>query len=218
MDAIQISRARRDLVALTVLVFLFERPRHPYEMLRLVREWRKDFAAGPPRRLYHAVDRLVREGLIEPAEVGREGKRPERTVYRITDEGRAELASWLGELLSYPVPEHSLFEAAISFAVGLPPDQVIQALQTRAVFLDGQLAAVDTQIEGLQEHLPRVFLLETDYLQALRRAELAWVRGVIDDFITGRLPGPLPWEKTPADGSEAERPPLRLVAWERGGA
>lgn len=218
LDAIEIPRTRRDLVALTVLAFLFDRPRHPYEMLRLVREWRKDFAAGPPRRLYHAVDRLAREGLIEPAEVSRDGKRPERTVYRITDEGRAEFESWLGELLTYPVPEHLLFEAAISFAVGLPPAQLIQALRTRAVFLDGQLAAVDTQLQGLREHLPRIVLLETEYVQALRRAELAWVRGVIDDFVAGRLPGPSPWEQTSADGVEADRPPLRLVAWERGGA
>jgi DNA-binding PadR family transcriptional regulator len=228
MDAIEIPRARRDLVALTVLAILADRPRHPYEMQRVIREWRKDFAVGPPRRLYHAVDRLAREGLIEPVEVSREGKRPERTVYRLTDDGREEFASWLGELLTYPVPEPTLFEAAVSFVSGLPTDQVLEALRARAVLLEGQVAALETQLAGMQAHVPRVVLLETEYVQARRRAELGWLLGVIDDYASGRLPGRLPWDdQPPADAppgaaSPPERavnePPLRLVPWEKGSA
>lgn len=212
MDAYEIPRERRDLVALTVLAMLVERPRHPYEIQRLIRERRKDFAAGPPRRLYHAVDKLARDGLIEPAEVSREGKRPERTVYRPTEEGRAEFDSWLAELLTYPVAERPLFEAAISFALGLPPATVLRVLRERAVMLEGQIASLDTQLQGMRQHLPRAVLLETEYALALRRAELDWVRGVAADLGTDRLPWD-PAKLSPADPpAEPDTPPLRLVA------
>ncbi len=38
--------------------------------------------------LYTVVDNLAKHGLIEAVEARREGRRPERTVYRLTDTGR----------------------------------------------------------------------------------------------------------------------------------
>src|SRR6185312_3509755 len=82
------SRLSRDPLSLTILAMLVEKPRHPYEIQRLIRERRKDFAYSTQRTLYHTIDRLVAVGLILHAEVSREGNRPERTVYQITDNGR----------------------------------------------------------------------------------------------------------------------------------
>lgn len=44
--------------------------------------------------LYQVLDRLRRDGLAT-AEVVPQERRPDRTVYRITEAGRAELAEWL---------------------------------------------------------------------------------------------------------------------------
>jgi DNA-binding PadR family transcriptional regulator len=79
--------ARPDLIGLAVLGLLTEHARHPYEMHRLMHERHKDFASGKGRTFYDAVERLQRQGLIEPVETTRAGNRPERTVYRITEEG-----------------------------------------------------------------------------------------------------------------------------------
>ncbi|MDQ6899902.1 MAG: PadR family transcriptional regulator [Candidatus Dormibacteraeota bacterium] len=183
------KRAFRDLGALTVLALLSEQPRHPYEVQRLIRDRRKDFVDGSPRRLYHRVDWLVRRGLIEVADTGREGRRPERTVYRITDPGRDELQTWLTTLLSTPLNEDPLFSAAISFLGYLPVEAAIAALDARMVALEGDLAGADASLRALrtQLRLPRVVLLEHEYGQALRRAELQWVRSLIDDVRAGRL-------------------------------
>jgi len=72
-----------------VLVLLAEAPMHPYEMQRIM-QWRgKDQVVRVQRgSLYPAVERLVKAGLVEPSEVEREGRRPERTVYRLTEEGQ----------------------------------------------------------------------------------------------------------------------------------
>ena len=37
--------------------------------------------------LYHTVQRLDEAGLVEPTETSREGRFPERTVYRLTEHG-----------------------------------------------------------------------------------------------------------------------------------
>src|SRR3984957_19778292 len=94
------SRLQRPLprtpVALSVLSLLNERAMHPYEMRSLMRGRRHDRAfriRGSSG--YYTVPRLADRGFIEPVEVNREGKRPERTVYAITESGRDELLVWL---------------------------------------------------------------------------------------------------------------------------
>jgi DNA-binding PadR family transcriptional regulator len=222
IDVIDVPRAHRDLVGLTVLAFLAEQPRHPYEMQRLVRQRRKDFVIGLPRSLYHAVDRLVRTGLIEPAETSRAGKRPERTRYRITEEGRAELAAWLAELISIPVPGDPLFAAALSYLTRLPPAAALHALQARAAVLEGEVVTADAQVRELGALLPRVHLLEIEHGRAVRQAELAWLRSLIEDVRVGNLTWQPPAEATPPHRPldpldrpdpepDAESPALRIV-------
>ena len=81
-------RAYRNLWALTVLCLLREGPLHPYEMQRLIHQRHKDKLLDLRRgSLYHAVAQLQRAGLIESVETRRAGRRPERTVYRLTRAG-----------------------------------------------------------------------------------------------------------------------------------
>jgi DNA-binding PadR family transcriptional regulator len=179
----------RDLLALTILALLTEQPRHPYEVQRLIRERHKDFADGKPRALYHAVDQLLQTGAIEPVETSREGRRPERTVYRITDEGREDFLAWLHDLIEHPLSEFPAFTAAVSFLGYFPVETVIDALQGRVVALTSQVAGLDAALRVLREqlHLPRLWVLEHEYTRAIRQAELDWVQALIDDLKTGRL-------------------------------
>src|SRR5262245_35505784 len=99
-----------NLWSLTILCLLQVRPMHPYEMRRLIREWHKDEFLDLKRgSLYHAIDRLRRAGLIDPVETSRAGRRPERTVYRLTDAGSRVVIDWLREMLARPVREPGQF-------------------------------------------------------------------------------------------------------------
>src|SRR5262249_14100579 len=153
-----------DYVGLNVLALLHEQPRHPYDMQRTLRERRLDQSfrlGGLPRSLYHAVDRLARRGLIEPAETTREGNRPERTVYRITDEGRDEFDAGLRYLLETPATEHPALAAGLGFAGYMTPARVLDALEGRIVALASEVAQLDAGLRALQEHvrLPRIILI-----------------------------------------------------------
>ncbi|MEV4456093.1 PadR family transcriptional regulator [Microbispora sp. NPDC049633] len=182
------GRADRDLVGLTVLALLSVRPAHPYELHRFVIDTHKDYIGGLPRSLYHAVDRLARDELIAPVETSREGRRPERTVYRVTEEGRAELSTRLRRLLEQPDGDTKVFLAAVSLMGCLSVPEAERALSTRAATLEGAIVAADAHIETLDgSGLPRVLVLEVEYDRAMKAAELAWVRATLAEIRSGRI-------------------------------
>jgi DNA-binding PadR family transcriptional regulator len=181
------SRATNDVIALTVLNLLAEEPMHPYQIQRVIRDRHKEWAMGKTRSLYHSVDRLHADGLIEPVETSRDGKRPERTVYKLTEYGDEERHAWLIDLIEQPAPEHPLFLVAISFLGHLSVPEVLDALRVRAVALEGQIAGVEVWQRALRDdlRLPRPTTIEIEFFIAMHRAELAWVRSIADE-IQGR--------------------------------
>ena len=183
------SRTANDVIALTVLNLLAEEPMHPYQLQRVIRARPKAWAMGKTRSLYHSVDRLFADGLIEHVETSRDGKRPERTVYRITEEGEEERHTWLIDLIEQPAPEHPLFLVAISFLAHLPAPEVLDALRVRAVALEGHIAGVEVWQRALRDdlRLPRPTTIEIEFFIAMHRAELAWVRSMADEIQKGNL-------------------------------
>ena len=168
---------------------------HPYEMATTMRERGKERSIKLSYgSLYTVVDNLAKHDLIEAMEASREGRRPERTAYRITDEGAVELQDWLLELLGTPVKEYPQFEAALSEMVVLSPAQVLEVLRHRVKALEQALADERAEIAGLP-WLPRLFLLETEYHLSMREAELAWVRGLVKELEDGSFPLLREWER-----------------------
>ncbi|HEY1625602.1 MAG TPA: PadR family transcriptional regulator [Streptosporangiaceae bacterium] len=181
-----------NLLALTLLVQLHERPMYPYEMASVLRERGKDQAIKINwGSLYTVVQNLEKNGFIEAIEVVREGRQPERTTYRITEAGRAEVKDWLRELLGEPAREYSRFEAGLGDAGSLPPDEVAALLRQRLDLLDKENeengATLATLVES--EQVPRLFLIENEYYLAMRKAEAEWVRGLLAEFENGTFPG-----------------------------
>ncbi len=176
-----------NTLAVVVLDLLHERPMHPYEMARVVAERHVDEILGVKRgSLYGTVERLERDGLVEAVGTSREGRRPERTVYRVTDAGRDAHAARTHELITGTPYEPRRFTAGVMLLNALAHEDAARLLADRLVSLRAQIAAFDVVLAE-HEHLPRVYLLELEYAQALLRAEQAWVQGVRDDIEGGRL-------------------------------
>jgi DNA-binding PadR family transcriptional regulator len=184
-----------NLLALALLALLAPgQPMHPYEMAVMLRRTGKDqsvkIAWGS---LYTVVQNLEKHGFIEPTHSDREGRRPERTVYAITDAGRAELRDWVRELIALPEPEYPRFEAALSVAGVLPPQEITALLQERLRALDAQVAGQRAELDAMRPKLDRVFLIEAEYALAMREAEAAWTRSLLDDLVAGTLSGLEHW-------------------------
>jgi DNA-binding PadR family transcriptional regulator len=185
-----------NLLALSLLTLLMERPRYPYEMAAALRHRGKDQAIKINwGSLYTVVQNLEKYGFIEAVEVAREGRQPERTTYQITDAGRAELMDWLRELLSVPEREYTRFEAALGESAIVGPDGLISLLRQRLETLDEANARYQAEIEAAMAQIPRLFMIETEYHLALRRAEAEWVRGLLEELTDGTFPGIGAWRR-----------------------
>ena len=172
----------RTPLALSVLNLLSEQPMHPYEMQHLMRERGHDRVIKlKGGSLYSTIERLTAAGLIRTVETSREGRRPERTIYALTETGRQELGVWLRELLSRPMEEYPWFGAALAFLALLPPGEVLRLLEQRAIILRSELAAEESTLAAVaRTALPRLFTLEAEYLYAVLGPEVAWVRRLMD--------------------------------------
>lgn len=182
-------------LALAVMALLFERPMHPYEMVSTMRERGKHESVRLRySSLYSVVGALQREELVEAVETRREGRRPERTVYGITDAGRAEFLDWLRELLRRPVKEYTQFTAGLSFIAALPPEEAAALLGERVQLLEGEVGDMKSHLDDvLAGGLPRLFLIESEHELVLREAELGWVRGLVQEIEAGTLGGMTGW-------------------------
>jgi DNA-binding PadR family transcriptional regulator len=178
------KRPLSNPLALAILVLLYERPMHPYEMATTLRERRKETSIKLNYgSLYTVIEQLLREHFIAVREVMREGKRPEKTVYELRSEGEAELIDWMRELVSSPVKEYPMFEAALSLLPVLPPEEVIDLLAIRIGLLEKTIEEIDEQERICREmKLPRLFSLENEYYKAVTLAEYEFSKDLLEDL------------------------------------
>ncbi|MQA80677.1 MAG: PadR family transcriptional regulator [Streptosporangiales bacterium] len=184
-----VRRSAASPLALAVLALLSERSMHPYEIASEMRvrgiehSIRLNYGS-----LYSVVDALRDAGYITAQETVREGKRPERTIYAVTEEGYAELRERLRSLLGRHDREYPRFMAGLAFLEHVPRDEAVELLQQRTRELDQEIGHLRAIVTGLREHgLERIAIVEAEYLLTLWDAEAAWVRELTDDLATGRL-------------------------------
>jgi DNA-binding PadR family transcriptional regulator len=182
------KRKVANLMALAVLATVVQRPMHRYEMASVMRA--RDKERGMDIKwgsLYTVVQNLEKSGYLESIGVTRQGARPERTMYQITDAGRDELIAWTCELIAEPEAEHTRFVAGLSVLAVLTPQDVIALLRRR---VDRLTQSVDSLTALLEEasNVPRLFLIEDEYRIAMARAEVGWVRSLLDEISTGTFP------------------------------
>ncbi|MFC4008630.1 PadR family transcriptional regulator [Nonomuraea purpurea] len=173
---------RGNLLGLAVLSYLSGRPMHPYELSRTMRD--NDDARSikfSHGSLYMVFGQLAKAGLIVEQETTREGQRPERTVYSLTDAGRAELREWMRELVADPGHEYPRFVAALSLIGALHPDEVIELLNERLRRLSAQRTEIRTLIDDtVAAGTHPLFLVEEDYRLALLEADQAFTTRFIE--------------------------------------
>jgi DNA-binding PadR family transcriptional regulator len=173
-----------NLLALAVLSYLTQRPMHPYELSRTLRDNGDDrsirFNHGS---LYMVVQQLAKAGYVTAQETSRSGLRPERTVYALTAAGRDELHDWLRELVEEPQHEFPHFVAALSLIGALRPEEAVALLRRRLERLDEQRVEIRGLIDSaLAAGVHPLFLVEEEYRLALLDADSAFVRRFIEQI------------------------------------
>ncbi|MGH3628218.1 MAG: PadR family transcriptional regulator, partial [Sciscionella sp.] len=146
--------------------------------------------------LYSVVEALRQRQLIAAVETRKEGNRPARTIYEITESGDIELHEWLRELLSTPVKEYPALEAGLSLLPVLPPDMAATLLAQRVSVLTTALTELSCTDRELDEMgFPRLFRIENDYHEAMLRAERDFISDLAEQIRSGVLGGVTMWRR-----------------------
>lgn len=130
-----------------MLAVVRERPAHGFAIAALTardgelgRVWQM-----PRPVIYRALTRLEAAGLVEPKDV-ESGAGPPRTVYGITDDGRAAVDGWLARPVAHvrELRSHLLMKLALLDRRGLPVAALVAA---QRVVLEPVLEAVAAERE-----------------------------------------------------------------------
>lgn len=199
------ASAKLTPLGIAVLELLHERPMHPYEMAQLMREryvnTRVNVKAGS---LYHTVERLHRDGLIEVVDTQRDGRRPERTVYGMTQSGLDEFNQRGRELLGDLVEEFPAYLSGLAVIDELGKETSLIELDHRVTRLRAAVAADQAVLQRLAEdETPPIYWLDWRYKCDHRRFELEWTERLLDDLKSGRIPF-----------QDCEQPKLTLITRE----
>jgi DNA-binding PadR family transcriptional regulator len=173
-----------------VLALLRESDMHPYEMVRLLRARHDDrLLTITNGTLYHTVSRLQKTGLLDEVGIDRDGNRPERTTYTLTDAGRNAVIAWVQRELPR-VDRPTDFRIALAEAHNLERDDVVELLgDRRTALVEEHAMHRDGLVKAHAKGVPAQVLVEIERQEVLLEAELRW----LDAFLT-RLDGDeLPW-------------------------
>lgn len=129
-------------------------------------------------QVYAALDRLLRQGLVEPREVQR-AEGPDRTVYAVTTAGREELAVWLAAPEVPPARQSNPFADKVTVAL-LLGEQGVAERYLRAQ-RGAHLARMRDHTKAKSEPgAPLTAVLAADFALAHLDADLRWMDAALE--------------------------------------
>ena len=141
-----------------------------------------------PGTLYHTVDRLAADGLIEVSEVRKEGNRPQRTVYTITDAGRAALDASLEAILERHPVEYPELYLALSEAHSLPRQRVVELLERRVAAMRADYERIEAaQAAANTCGAVEMFYLDVGCRLATLRTQIDWLAHLLERLRHGDI-------------------------------
>jgi len=176
-------------LGIAALASLAERPMHPYEMYQTLIQRAEDrIVKVRPGSLYHTIDRLAEHGLVRATGTEREGNRPERTTYEITEAGQLSLTERVSEMLAAPVNGYPEFPLAIGEAHNLPKASVLDLLRRRLVRLRAEVGFLTTGlIDVKKKSVERKYWLDVTYQKAMLEAEITWIEAFVAELEAGDI-------------------------------
>jgi DNA-binding PadR family transcriptional regulator len=195
----------RLLVLGVVRIF---QPVHGYDVRRELVSWHaEEWANVAPGSIYNALKSLAKDGLLEVVGTKQVGARPERTTYKLTARGEAEMMELLRETLWQVVTPIDPLVAALSFMGFLDRKELVSALEARAAKIQGNLAHARHVIDAIDDiETPIHVRTMMQLLNARMGSELAWSEQFRKELAAGkyRTKGDAPWNP-PGTGKKSDK-------------
>lgn len=173
---------------LAILGLLMDKDYHPYEMSQEMKEREMhNYMKLQYGSLYYAIEKLKKSGLIEAVEVISGGSRPDKTIYRITEQGKSEFERLLLEEMKLPPHLQHPFFAALSFVRYGDQEEIKVIIQSRIELFEKEAERMWALYEEHVPHASRAVLhmLYGGYRYTV--TELNWLKDLYKDAAADRL-------------------------------
>ena len=163
---------------LLVLGLLAERPRHGYEIDRVIDErGMRAWSSLGFSSIYYLLTKLEQRGLIRPSPGADRGR---RAVYELTDAGARVVSERTLDALESTTPPHPRVLIGVANTADLGSGDAQARLRARVATLRAGLEAVRAR-RAEQEPLPPQARAIFDYGAAMLAAELDWTERLLAD-------------------------------------
>lgn len=165
----------RDLV---VLGLLSERPRYGYEIKTIIDHLMSHIIDVSSGSLYYGLKKLLQDGLIDEDSIERIGRRPERSVFKITALGQEVLARELPRVIFPQASPFFQMDLALFFFDLMDPHERAKKLAMRKLFLEQAITFLD-EIDAqyskqmrvgskyILQHILKYIDMELEFIQSL---------------------------------------------------
>jgi DNA-binding PadR family transcriptional regulator len=176
---------------LIVLGLLQERPYHGYDLKRVMKErYMDEWANVAFGSIYFALGQMATEGWIAAQPTEREGNRPSRTVYRITESGRREFLRLLRECWQDDRSAQDSIRVCVFFIKQLPREEAIGYVRRRVERVERGLEHLETVLRTLPSEAPWEGRCIADRDRRLLAEEIKWTQGLLADIESDRVAWP----------------------------
>jgi DNA-binding PadR family transcriptional regulator len=133
--------------------------------------------------IYHALRELRKDGSIQEVEKTREGRYPDKTIFRVTARGKDTFDSLQEQAFLGLFPNFHGFKIALKFNTRRSPEE-IEGFAERAIEnIDRQFQAMDDHLDSLdktskQYRTDRFFI---EHERMLFMAEKEWIKNAVDN-------------------------------------
>jgi DNA-binding PadR family transcriptional regulator len=175
---------------LVLLSLIAERPRHGYDLERVIEEQgMRNWTEIAFSSIYYVLNQLVKQGVAVAHAEPAAGRGPARKVFAITPAGVTALKAGVYQGLATPEPGSREFMLGLSCLPLLTREEALQALTARQTALQLRLSELEAHpalsAPGFPAHVRAMFT----YSLPLLHAELEWLETFIQEVAQGDIYG-----------------------------
>jgi DNA-binding PadR family transcriptional regulator len=167
-----------------ILGFLIRLGRlHGYQLKKHIEQEASDFAQIRLPNLYYHLASMKKNGWVT-SDVSRQGNRPEKEVFSITEQGKRKFRELfdrcLVEITCWDFP----LDGVLFFSKGIPADAIVQGLATRKKQVEAALVQLSAHTAVVLKEVPAAFAdlatLILSHHELHYRTEVKWLLTAID--------------------------------------
>ena len=171
-------------IRLVLLGLLSRHPMHGYELKHIIEDHMGDWTDIKIGSIYFSLSKLAEEGSIEVAEETREGNRPSKTIYRITEKGKKDYFNMLHKLWAADNKTYYSLDIGLFFMTSLPKEDIKKYLLQR---MDNMERVLNYLTQHKREHgnsakIPPQAGAIMDHSLYHMEAEVRWMNNVLENL------------------------------------